>query len=499
MKKLLAALLVVVSVAQAQVPSVINVGTSGITTPTGPITTHTIGDDGYVGVPLQFGFPLYGKTFTYSFMFDNGVVGFFDPTANIGCNPQVTYCGGNQWSSQPFSTGMGSQFQYMIAPMWSDLAPVAGTTYTTQGNANQMTYSWNNIGEYYNPSQLQSFKLQIKPSGFIGVDYTSVNITSSNVSIGVIGDPALGEFTQHYYGSAGTPIGLGSFMPWNLSGTGVDPCLTNPLYSSTCPGYAEAYLQQQCTISPLYNTACPGYSAAYLQYQCSLDGLFSQQCPNYAEAYALKNLITTTSTSSTTDQTTTSSDTTTTTPTVDSSGEIKVALVADSNVNNVITTTATSASPAQAATATVPLVVTPSPVAAIETKRESAPVAMVVQPATSTESAPQTPRQQLQAKREEAARAKAIKDGVKVAEALGSATDMEQQKEMQVVVMQAMGHTPGFDGYSKAFVPDGVGYKPFSVYNNQKTVDNRRLGWSLFGPSDKLHNDMVNFQYERGN
>ena len=47
----------------------------------------TISDDSYVAVPLNFGFPLYGQVFTHSIMYDNGVVGLYDPTAGTGCNP----------------------------------------------------------------------------------------------------------------------------------------------------------------------------------------------------------------------------------------------------------------------------------------------------------------------------------------------------------------------------------------------------------------------------
>ena len=78
---------------------------------------------------------------------------------------------------------------------------------------------------------------------------------------------------------------------------------------------------------------------------------------------------------------------------------------------------------------------------------------------------------------------------------MGKAADMESQKQVQNVVIQAMGFTPGFDAYGKVMVPDAVGYKPFTVYNNQKTVDNRRLGMGLYGPSDRLHNELVGSQY----
>jgi len=406
LKKLVViATIFVSSLSFAQEPT-INTG-SEITAPTGTLINRTIGDDGYVHVPLDFGFPFFGNLFTNSFMFDNGVVGFFDPTANIGCNPQNNYCGGQQWNSQPFNSGMSKSFSYMIAPYWTDVRPVSGTTYTTQGDSTQMTYNWNNVGEYYNPHRLSSFSLQIKPSGFIGVDYTKVNLVSSNLSIGVIGDPSKGEFAQHYWSQAGNQIGLNSFQPWNITSTGANLCATDtlsspscpgyaeayftqqctisPLYDPACPGYQQAYFTQQCTINPLYNVNCPGYATAYLEYQCSIDPLYSttcegyeqayfnQQCsitalystlcPGYQEAYfslqcSLDGLYSTQcpnyaeayATQQALNNTSPTPQTTTTTEST------SVALISDPVVNEVITTTATTTSPAQAATATVPLV-----------------------------------------------------------------------------------------------------------------------------------------------
>ena len=43
------------------------------------IIEHTIADDGWVEVPLDFTFPFWGNTYTTSFMFANGVVGFISP------------------------------------------------------------------------------------------------------------------------------------------------------------------------------------------------------------------------------------------------------------------------------------------------------------------------------------------------------------------------------------------------------------------------------------
>jgi hypothetical protein len=44
-------------------------------------------------------------------------------------------------------------------------------------------------------------------------------------------------------------------------------------------------------------------------------------------------------------------------------------------------------------------------------------------------------------------------------------------------------------------MPDGVGYKPFTIYKDQRTVDNNRMLKGLTGASDRLHTQMVDEQY----
>lgn len=62
-------------------------------------------------------------------------------------------------------------------------------------------------------------------------------------------------------------------------------CSANPLYNQSCPGYAQAYYNQQCSLSPLYDNGCPGYAAAYFNQQCSISGLYDKLCPNYQQAF----------------------------------------------------------------------------------------------------------------------------------------------------------------------------------------------------------------------
>jgi hypothetical protein len=285
-------------------------------------------------------------------------------------------------------------------------------------------------------------------------------------------------------------------------------CSINPLYATTCTGYASAYLAQQCSINPLYSTSCSGYASAYFTQQCNLNGLYDKTCPNYSTAYAKKMLLEQqgiASTVATAGVVAATAPVTTTTASTDSSGEVKVAVVADEKVNTVLTTTATSASPAQAATATVPLVAPPPAPAAPAPEPKKAepagdkpaggPTQMTQGGPSGDKPAQPTARQALAERRAEAAKKDAVEKGKNLAKEMGNASSMEAQKAVQDVVVQAMGFTPGFDTYNKAMLPDTVGYKPFTVYNNQKNIDNR-ANLRMWTGTDRLHNELVDSQYK---
>jgi hypothetical protein len=65
----------------------------------------------------------------------------------------------------------------------------------------------------------------------------------------------------------------------------VDPCVGNPLFAPSCPGYEQAYLTQQCSMNALYSPQCPGYAQAYFNMQCSANPLYNPSCPGYQQAY----------------------------------------------------------------------------------------------------------------------------------------------------------------------------------------------------------------------
>ena len=312
-------------------------------------------------------------------------------------------------------------------------------------------------------------------------------------------------------------------------------CSINPLYSTTCAGYAQAYHDQQCSINPLHATTCTGYAVAYKAQQCSLDGLYDRTCPNYSTAYATKMVLEQQGTASTVatagtvarnDPANAPVSTTTASTTVGSDGAVStgISTTGDTNVDKTITAKASTTNTAPAAVQLAPPPPPPQQMAQNEPKgggdkpepkgnndkqedkKDDAPKGTGgnspsqntgSSTASSDKPAAPTARQELQARREAAAKAEAVEKGKNLANEMGKASDMESQKQVQNVVIQAMGFTPGFDTYGKTMLPDVAGYKPYSVYNNQKTIDNR-ANLRMFGGTDRLHNEMIDAQYNRG-
>ena len=232
------------------------------------VIQHQISDDGYVRVPLQFPFPLYGQVFTESFMFSNGVIGFLNPQTGFCCH------------GEDLRYTTGSPFNYAIMPLWTDLLNYGNGRFLTEGTPQFQRYYWENISEYGRPNNLNTFGVTIRPSGSIDMEYSSVKIDSHNVTIGVTGNLAQGQYQQFY---TGWQINQSNFA-YNIAGT-IDLCVSNPLSSPSCAGYQEAYRTQQCAINPLYDATCPHYAEAYHDYQCTINPLYATDCDGYAQAY----------------------------------------------------------------------------------------------------------------------------------------------------------------------------------------------------------------------
>jgi hypothetical protein len=318
-------------------------------------------------------------------------------------------------------------------------------------------------------------------------------------------------------------------------------CSINPLYSTTCSGYEQAYHDQQCSLNALYAKDCVGYETAYFNAQCIKDSLYSTKCEGYATAYAIKYLTPISSDSTVASavngslsntaavkandpaNTVVATNTASTTVSTDGTVSTTVSKTGDTNVDKAITAPTSTTNSATAPAAPVQLAPPPpapqqqaqgeqgrkpdqraekkedGPQGDRPARKEDGPAGgpqMAQAPQGGDKPAQPTVRQELQAKREAAARAEAVEKGKNLAGEMGKVADMESQKQIQNVVIQAMGFTPGFDVYGKAMLPDGVGYKPFTVYNNQRTIDNRSAV-RMFGGTDRLHNEMVESQYNR--
>jgi hypothetical protein len=230
-------------------------------------------------------------------MFSNGVVGFLNPTNHFCCSGYDI--------TQP-----NHPFSFAIMPLQTDLLNYQGR-FLTEGTPQYQRYMWENISEYGRPQNLNTFGVEIKPSGYIGIHYEKINIDPSRpVTMGMTGDSSLNQYTLHYSGAG---FSRTQNVAYTTQSTGdmclADPlssptcagyqeayttlqCSSNPLYSTSCSGYAAAYYNQQCRLNALYDTTCPGYTQAYFNQQCSLNPLYDRGCSGYETAYALANVIT---------------------------------------------------------------------------------------------------------------------------------------------------------------------------------------------------------------
>ena len=489
-------------------------------------TYYTFGDDSYVHVPLPFGFPFYGQTFTNSWMHSNGVVSFLNPAAPIngGSNAGAwAYCCGGPNLGHS-TTNFGAQFNYIIAPLWTDLYPVAVSQFYTTQDSTYIRYHWDNVAEISNWNNLSTFSLELRPSGYYGIQYGPVNVQNQQVTVGSIGNLQLDEKTHHYFGTPGAFTG-GS---WSVNSTQAadcsnplnnincpgyqqayfeqqcsintlyDPacpgyaqayynyqCSINTLYHSGCPGYAQAYFDQQCGLNPLYDAACPGYADAFYVQQCTADPLYDSGCTGYAEAYALKFIVNSPNTAAP----------------VEDPVAATAAAVEEKIATAAVTETAASAATARPAEPAAPVqlvAAAPAPAPAAVQPAAAAPAATRTEPAAAAPA--RTTRQALAEQRMAAAREAAAKSaqenpGAVTAE-MDAAASLEQQAELQNVVLGAMAFVAGFDAYGRVTLPDAVGYRPFEIYPGQQNIDTPSAR-GLIGRSDRIHEEMVNEQWNR--
>lgn len=356
----------------------------------------------------------------------------------------------------------------------------------------------------------------------------SLNYTFDQCSSNPLSSPTCPGYAAAYLTQQCTANPLyNTSCPGYAAAYQIQQCTINPISDPSCPGYATAYLNYQCSVNPLYSTTCPGYAQAYLDDQCIKDSLFSKDCKGYATAYAIKYLVpgidstvvnqslSNTAATKANDPATTKVAVNTVTTTINTDGSVSTgaSVTGDTNVDKAITSKASTTNVTPTAVQLAPPPPPPQQQMAQgeprggnkqEDKKDDAPKGtggssppsnINTAQAPSDKPAAPTVRQAIQERREAAAKAEAVEKGKNLAGEMGKASDLEAQKAVQNVVIQAMGFTPGFDVYSRQMIVQQQFYPSVSVYNNQKNIDNRYTA-RMFGGTDRLHNEMVEKQYE---
>ena len=512
----------------------------------------TTSDDWYTQVPLGFTFPMYGQNFTNSWAATNGFVTFQDP--------QVSGLWGGCCSGVDLRNTTDPRYNYTIFGLHTDLYSWNGQNQYYLREGNSMTYGWYDLSQCCSSQGGNSFEIKINSSGLIDTRIAGAMVSYNAVTSGFAGDLSKGEYYQHYHGQGlNITPGSSAIFSWQAlggTGQGVDQCTINPLYNSSCPGYAAAYTAQQCSISALYDPSCPGYQQAYFDQQCSINSLYNEACPGYQQSYfiqqctanplynsncpgyatayfnqqcglsalyspqcpgydvAYQTFLRAQACQANPQSSPTCSGyvtpvVATTTPSSTSSSTPQ--LVSDPIVNQTITTTSTSTAPTAPAAAVQ--LTTPSSsqqtttalvVESVQTQSStsssssSSSTSSSTTASSSSTTTASTPRQTMQQARVEAARKEAISKGSEAVKESGEAKSMNAQVATQGLVIAAMGFNPSFDAYSNVVMRDVSFYKPFTIYGGQKTIDNRSASRRLFGGTDQLHNEMTSQQYQLG-
>lgn len=165
----------------------------------------------------------------------------------------------------------------------------------------ERTYTYDTWFDFENSNSYSDEEYYEEDMGFYWqVQRDSIRFWNGMTGEGTIYSPdQLGNITFRAQSVDGAYWEGGAYGPLVTAGTlnftyRPNPCANNTLFDPSCPGYAEAYAQQEynnnCQTDPLYDPGCDGYHAAYEQQQynnaCYNDPLYDAGCPGYSEAYA---------------------------------------------------------------------------------------------------------------------------------------------------------------------------------------------------------------------
>ena len=220
------------------------------------------GDDRVSSVfNLDFTFTFYGVDFTTARMATNGCLHF---------GSSGGYC--NDYTPDPLP-----EITYTLYPFWTDLIRDNGSKVLAKNFTDKSVFGWYDLREYNRGNTDNSFEVILwKSDDSFEFRYGGLNIINHDVLIGEQGK-ANELYTYYYHDQCGKGTTNSSScvsQTWNnsamnsalenggslygvSSGNSVD--CSNPLNDPTCPGYWEAFDDQQCDLDPQYAPFCPGY------------------------------------------------------------------------------------------------------------------------------------------------------------------------------------------------------------------------------------------------
>jgi len=246
-------------------------------------------DDSVSGAfDLGFTFNFYGNDYTQARMATNGCLHF---------NLTGSYCG-------DFTPDPLPQYTNTLFVFWTDLIKDNGSAMKAKAFEDYTIFGWYNMREYNRANSDNSLEVWLYPNNTYEYRYGELDIISHDVLIGEQGPTTSDIYTYLFYDecNTGTTNVSGTCVntDWNNStfntlledggslygdGTDQSACVTTPLTSVNCAGYAAAYLVQQCALNSLHSENCEGYAAAYFTQQCGLSSLYDEDCTGYATAY----------------------------------------------------------------------------------------------------------------------------------------------------------------------------------------------------------------------
>lgn len=276
-------------------------------------------DDGGCATKVDFGFSWewHNDSFTGGYMSTNGC--FMLTKANEG----PRYC--SDYTPDPLNTQSGGQWGWydVLFPFYTDLIGAnSDSALLYKKFDDYVILGWYNLREYYRDSN-NSFEVYIydyndsllkcgedrctdderaevnMPDNYTFA-YGELDIIQHDVLIGEKKDNS--NYTQYVFFDDGVNgkntwdefdggyLESGGAIYYHEGNDGqslLDPCTTDPLSSTECSGYEQAYFDQQCNLDAQYNSQCPGYIEPEPEVdQCDINPLSDPSCPNYQTALA---------------------------------------------------------------------------------------------------------------------------------------------------------------------------------------------------------------------